>query len=484
MATDGGISDNAIINETRPRAGVSSGWASLGNALGGGQSQSGGLAYDRGMQIGAQTVDALAQAKDRIQKTQMAHQAANAIRSPTLGQIFHLDPTEQEYLASGTEAGTLTPDDLVKYVTGKQQYTQRAALADPTVNPDVRLGSALALDPAGAVPKAEGPLGTVIAPLSPGYNPNAALSPTNSPVSVGGPQLAQSQATINKDNADAASARASVPQKQAETNLANTRARTLADPANVPPNGMRIKLDPDTLEPVRDNTGRYIFEQKPGVPLHGEGATNQRYMGNMIGAATQLVNELENVRSIGDTESSGLTSLGTGHGGVGGTVLGNLGLAGSSDAQQRYHQSMGNIGRFVTTLESGGRLAPETTSASIQRIIEAYPGNTDNSRRYGLALARQILEGQQVRMDSGGASEAEKAAYLGQVKRGQTAIPYTPEDINEYGKLPQPGKFEDFVKQRRAQDAAMAGVPPVAQGGGPAPVVPANSPPPGTRLVN
>jgi len=481
MATDGGISDPAIINETRPRGGVSSGWATLGNALGGGLKQNGEMAYESGMRMGAQTIDALAQAKDRIQKTQMAAQAGDAIEGP-LGTALGLPDEEKHYLGTAVRTGVMGPDGLTKYMLERQQYKQRAALADPTVNPDVRLGSALALDPAGAVPKAEGPLGTVIAPLSPGYNPNVALSQTNSPVSVGGPQMALTQSQIDENKAKAAAAPSTIAKNNAETGLAGARATALTNPAMKPPLGMRIKLDPDTLEPVLDATKRPIFEPIPGVPQRGEGAVNARYSQNMLGAASGAARELENVSSIGDTTSIGGMSLGRGHGGVLDTLSTNLGRAVSSDDQQRYQKSMVNIGRFVGTLENGGRVVPGSMGQMIQGALESYPGDTENSRLYGLALARQALEAQQDRIEASGASQDVKDAYAKEVKRAQAAIPFTPIDINTFTKAPPGTKLADWLAQRRQAETTASQNPPVGQGGGA--TAPASNPPPGLKLVN
>ncbi|MFI5114703.1 MAG: hypothetical protein ACHP7J_06115 [Terriglobales bacterium] len=207
MADTGGISDYAILNQTKhenPGSG-SAGWASLGAALGGGTEVQGANAYDRGMQIGASTIDALAQARARVTANDANQRAAAIIRNPQVQSQLGYTPEIGDYAATVAERGG-DPREVAGMLKENQDRRFQSTLGDALAPQNQREAAQAAIAPGSVAPKAEGPLGSVFRPLA--QTPQGAGSTTVSPLQA---QVANSE--IGQHNASAASSNATAAGK-------------------------------------------------------------------------------------------------------------------------------------------------------------------------------------------------------------------------------------------------------------------------------
>lgn len=477
MADQGGFSDNEVLNATKPHGGhgLEQGASDLGAVLSGSLQQNAQAANIKGMQVGAQTADALAQARSRVQEAQGRESAAQALQNPQTQAALGIKPEEADWAAAQTRAG-----GQAESIAAALQNMHKARLEDTVANtgaaPDARRGAAMALAPASGAIHAEGPNGTFVDPFSSGYTSNQPGSPTNTPVTVGAQQtsLNDSEVKLRAAQASAAGINANAHQETADHTAAG------APKLNT---GYQWKVDNDKTSPtygqVMQGPNGPIQEPNPNAGKGSEGVINARYNQNMLGGAAGAARELENVAAIGPTTSAGATGFATGHGGILGTLSDNLGRAVSSQDQQEYHKSMQNIGRYVGLVENGGRATTAGAAGSAQAAIEAQPGDTEHSRLYGLAIARQSLEAQQDRINASTASTAVKDAYNSEIQRVTKAIPYTPVDIIDFGRAPAGTKLQDFLASRNGGGGGKTAPKPSAPGD------PASAPPPpGFKVLN
>lgn len=451
MADTGGISDYAILNQTKhenPGSG-SAGWASLGAALGGGTEVQGANAYDRGMQVGASTIDALAQARARVTANDANQRAAAIIRNPQVQSQLGYTPEIGDYAATVAERGG-DPREVAGMLKENQDRRFQSTLGDALAPQNQREAAQAALAPGSVAPKAEGPLGSVFRPLA--QTPQGAGSTTVSPLQT---QVANSE--IGQHNASA----------NAENALATQRQNNPQGAGGKPPAGYRWQIDPDTMDLKLDNTGRPIAEAIPGLPPKGEGAISARYHENMLGGAEGAGNEIRNIMKIGPTSSVGFAGTSPGHGLLN-SVSNNLGTALSSTEQQEMKKSYANVGRFIGAVENGGRPIAQGQAGPLQSAIENLPSDTEFSRLYGTAMIRQALEVQQPRIHASGASQAVKDEYDKVVDQAKKDMPFTVGDVIDFQRAPPGQTIESFLKGKQGGGA------PAAAGG----------PPPGLKLVN
>lgn len=471
MATDAGISDNAIIDSTRHHGSDPNGWASLGAAVGGGQI-AGTQAYESGMRVGAQTADALAQAKDRIQKSNAAQQAAQAMRDPALQSQLGLTPELGNYYATQAEQGG-NAEAITKSMLDVVKAKNMRTIADPTQPLEARHDAAFSEAPASMAPHAEGPLGSVFDPGANAGSGATTVSPLQTQVAQAGVGLKQAQAAAAPVNAAAHTTSADAAAANANNNQGKLKPgyQFVQDTDKTSPTYGQVKTNPD---------GTPMQQPNPNAGGGREGAVNARYNQNMLGAASGMSRELQNVAAIGPTTSAGATGFAPGHTGIVATLSDNLGRALSDTDQQEFHKSMQNMGRFVGILENGGRATTKGASGSAQEAIESQAADTQNSRLYGLAIARQVMEAQQDRIHASGTTPQVIDAYDSEVAKAKKAIPFTPLDVINFGRSGKGVAFADWLKQHGSDNQAAA-----PTGGAPAGAAPATGgPPPGFKPVN
>lgn len=477
--TDGGISDNAIIAETRPRGLNESGFASLGNLLGGGDIAQGQQAYANGMRMGAQTIDALAQAKQRITSNQQAEQAAQVMGSPEFAQATGVPPPLVTYAQTAARAG-VPPQEITAALTAYQQMKMRSQVADKTADPNTRLSAALGLDPAGAIPKAEGLAGNFSSPLM--YDASKPAGPNNTPVYVSPQQNAENQASINEKNAQAGAAQANTALTQTKIPLVQAQTANAANGgANKIPVGYQIKLDPDTMEPVTDATGRPVLERRPGLPDTAVGSRENMYSARVIQGAEQASTDVHNFMQLPVGTTTGMLGVGSGPGkSIVHTLVDNARNKLSDDYVQKYNATLAGLSRGMATMETQG-LVPNGTFTQSMDSYAARDGDTPSTIAYKQAMVRQVFENaERTAQANPHVAQSFKDEFHRIVGQVQNDIPQMPEDALRWEASPKGTTLQNVIDQRKAVEARTAGQPPVANPNGAAA---SSGPPPGFKLV-
>lgn len=411
---------NSTSQEANAAEKPGSGWATAGAGLGdmfsGASTAPGNPAYAKGLQVGAQTMDALAQARQRINEQQQADQAASTLRNPQIQQTLGLKPEEAELAAVYASKG-VPPEQITNMLQGFQKMRLGNALADPNGDAATRHGAAFALAPGTAAPKAEGPYGSTFDPLANGGSGSTTVGAQQA--QIGNADIAEKQAQGAAATSNASS------HQQSVANASGTGG------AGKPPSGYRWQIDPDTMDLKLDNTGRPIAEPIPGLPAKGDSAVSQRYHEVVLNAANGTAREMENVKKLGYDTSTGAQQIGGTHNGIMNTLVNNLGKSLSSTEQQEYESTMTNVGRYLAQVENAGRMPPGTMTGSLDKLKNA-PGTTENARLYNLALVRQNIESGGDTIQAGSANQGVKDAYDTALKRVQKAVPWTPEDVIDF----------------------------------------------------
>lgn len=409
------------------------GFGTLGYALSGGAEQEGANAYQSGMRVGAQTADAIAQARDRVQKSQNANEAGDALESPDLQKELNISPAQGHLAATYARMGK-DVTEVTNFVKGAQENNARRILGDPNQAPSARMGADAQLAPSAYAPKPEGASGSFSAPLSLGYNPDAPASDQNSPVHVSDQQIALNDASVTQKRAAAAAAG-----KNADAHMITAERPPASQGAPGAPKlqaGYQWDVDLDKNSPTYgnvknnpDGTPRQIPNPTAG---NGEGAYSRNFHENMLGSASGAHAELTNLMDLGaGKESVGLSNVAGAHGLLG-TLSTDLGRQLSSPVQQLIHQSYANIGRYVATVENGGRPPPAGVVSPLQQSIEALPTDSVEARVNGLATIRQDLEAQLPRVMASTASPAIKREFEATIERIKTTVPFLPQDVRDW----------------------------------------------------
>lgn len=445
VADDGGISDNAVVNEVRHEPdGNPSGWASLGKALGGGLGGAGTIAgenaYQSGMRVGAQTADALAQAKDRIQKTTAAHAAATALRSPELQAQLKISPALGEYYATQADYGR-EPDAVTNMMLKNQEFQNHAAVADPSQPLEARHAAAYSLAPASMAPKAEGSLGSVFDPGANGGSGQTSVSPLQT--QVAGSEIAKNNATAYAApvNADAHA-------------MTATKA---------PGAGGKLLTGNKWMEDPQDPSG--VLHDASGQPVQGpdlnankgEGAVGERYTRRIVNATNGLAKEASNLSKVGLGESVG-AQVGAGKG-VFATAAENMGKAFSSESSQIYRSSIQGVENQLASIELAGGVPPGTYVDKLKQAISNSPTDTPNTRLWHAATIRQIAE-----VAAETASENPKIAKTSAqgiydaVAKIQKSIPFTTGEVQDFRRDGKPGQtFQQFLDAAQREPAETFG---------------------------
>lgn len=463
---DGGISDSSVINEVRHEpTGGTSGWASLGRAFGNGGgnplnaggagTQQGETAYENGMRIGAQTVDAMAQAKQRIQANESSAKAADMLESnPQVQDALGLSQPLSNLFATRLRAGDKI-EDVMKAATESVHFKNRSKIADANAPENARVAAAASEDPAGLMPKAEGSLGSVFRPAANGGQGATTVSPLQQ-------QSAQSEIDLRGAQAKAAGVNAGAHVVSSDAAAANAGAggggklrtgnKWVADPQD--PTGVQHDADGNPVQTADLNANK------------GEGAVSERNTRRMVIAAQGLAKEANNLSKIGLSESVGAQITGAGHG-VFGTASENMGKSFSTDAQQNYKSSIAGMERQLATLELAGGIPPGTYVQQLKTAVANDPSDTPSNRLFHASIFRQIAE---VAAESAHASPKmdiqSKNAIYDAVAKVQQAIPFTASEVQDYRRDGKKGQtfqqYLDSVKREPNEsfrDGAAAAAP-------------------------
>lgn len=455
--SDGGISDNAIVNEVRHEpTGGQGGWASLGRAFGGGFGGAGTLqgetAYENGMRIGAQTVDALAQAKQRVQANESANQAADMLNDPEVQKALGLSGPLSGLFQTRLRAGDKI-EDVMKSATEAVHFKNRTMLADPSIPLEQRHAAANSEDPASLTPKAEGPLGSV---FDPGANHGSGAT------TVGDLQQKNTQSEIDLRGAQAKAAGVNAG---AHVTSANASAAN-SGPFGKPPIGTRYQMKPDNngdpSDPsnyVLDNTGRPAVERIPGlVEAKGEGQVNTRNTRRVNNATNMLAAETKILGKIGFDASSEAQGAGAVHG-LMGVASENLGKSLSSEQAQNYRSSLAGVSNQLGILELVGGVPPGAYTNQLEKAIKNDSADTNETRMQHAALIRQIVEVAAHTAEDNPAMDPQyKAAIVRSAREVQKNIPFTASEVQAFRAERKPGQtFQQFLDSHKREETETFG---------------------------
>lgn len=460
--SDGGPSDYEVLRDTGKEAdagagnNVSNGFGAIGAALagnGGSNTAAGENAFANGARIGAQTIDALAQAKDRITKNQQAEMAGQQFENPQFQAQLKISPEEASYYATQARAG-VPPQDIFASIKQGQSIKNRALISDPTADPNARRAALMAENPASADIHAAGDNGSYVDPMLAHYGTDAtgATTATASPVSVSPLQSQLTQSTTGKNQAegDAATTNAA-----ANTTRANTAATTAQNGGKAPAGYQWASKDG---QPVLDDNGQRTLTpitgggKDPNAPKP-ESAVSARYHDVVNQAGAGVNSDVGNIVHMGSSTTSGANVPGQ-HGALG-TAVENIGKKLSTTDQNQYSSSVTNIGRYLSQIENVGRMPPGTMTASLDSAVKNGIGDSEGARIYHLALIRQVMENGKETMDASSASDAVKANFSKNVASVQKAVPFTPNDVIDWERSGKKGEsINDFMKRTAPAEGA------------------------------
>jgi hypothetical protein len=404
-------------------SGANRGFASLGSALaGGGNQPQNDLAEERGMLVGAQTANAMAQARDRVNAAQQNEKAAQTMESPEFAQATGLDPSVLSWGAAQARAGR-QPQDIGAFFQDVQHTKNRATLAaSQPQNP--ALGAAMAEHPEGVFPKAVGTAGSFESPQ--GFDPN---NPNSSPVHISPEQTKLNEAQIDQ-----------------RTSAADKNERGPAAKDGLP-HGYAWAPDPnDPAKALLDSNGKPIAV--PTMAANpGEGAVSERNTRRIVNGAVGLKNEVGNISKIGLDASTGFQVSDPRGGGIMHTATENMGKAFSSAKDQVYKSAMSGMENQLGVLELAGGVPTGTYQENLRRSVENNPGDTPQSRLYHMARIRQIAEtAAEATEGNPKMNPISRAKIYDVVNQIQDSIPFTSNEVSGYVAHGKPGQtFQQYL---------------------------------------
>lgn len=370
----------------------------------------------------AQTEEAIANAQRMREESDAGDDLENA-----LGQLTgpdgkpmltpsqaHFTKTQMVFLHGGAQSALQALGEM-------QKNNAFSAVANPAADPNTRLAADQALNPGANPYQVAGD--QLIPRFAPATQTPVAGAEPAAPVQ----ETPVSTSVIGKNNADAA--------------LANATAQ-----------------NPALFHPTGGNN--------PNAPKGGMGAILQRYAGATGTAAEQLGIEMHNMLQIPWGSDTGV--LGTGFGADQGhdllsTPLNALRNTMSSQNTQLYTQSAANIGRFIATLEKGGRPVTTQEGNAAAAAFTMNPGDTDLTRLQKMASLSQHA---QAAVDSylkffGGELSDDQKSYFNDLKKGFSAsIPFDLDDVAALRTAVNHGQLNDHTVGQFFLKHSMGTIPP------------------------
>lgn len=470
MADTGGISDYAALASTgkEAHAGTLTGspdsnagnfeaaGGKLGDALtgGGAGNLQGQNAYNNGLRVGATTIDALAQARQRVTDNTMGEKAANQLEDPKFQQLTGMPPEIMSYAATLARQGGGAAK-VAGFLKEMQEQQMRAKLGDAMASTSDRHAAAAALDPASATPKAVGDYGSTFDPLAGNGSGQVNVSPLQTQIG---------QSTVGKNQAEGAAATSNAA-SHAVTANANGGMGGLGKA----PSGMHFVENPDS-NGDKTNPSNFHLENIPGIENKLEPSTSDRFHGNMVLAGSNVANEVHNIARLGFTTTLGATNIAASHGqGLIDAIKQNVGAKMSDSDQQLYNTSTQQLGRFLGTDENGGRMVPEAVGNSITKALANIPANTEAAMYGHMAAVKQAVGSANDLIQASGARPAYKQKFQQYMDSVNKDVPFSMDDAIDLSKGKVNQGIADYIKSRTTAQA-----PPGAAGQMPA----------GLKLVN
>ena len=410
---------------------MASGWQALGNAIGGGNRLPSELAYEQGQSLGANTADALAQARARVEQNTAKENADQALS----GAIS--DPNLRALVVNSIQGGydprNVTGSQLDSFKLGQQQQ-----VADPNTSPEQTARSLLSIGQNANLTHAVGDAGSFTNELTPGV---VNVSPLGARIAGAG---------IAEKQAQAASANSEVPLHAAQTNVQNA----LAANGGKFPSGDRAPLLDSAGQPVMDpNTGLPVLTARQGGASdinapRPMGAREAQQANRALILGQQATRDLEQVTSIPvGTRPGGLL-------GMVGSAMPSLGIAGygggpqrsllesvkadltnraAPEAVQQYTTLSSGMARMLMGLENPTGQGNSGSQAMLDQFnkLNILDGDSNEQMMLKLAKQKQIVESslQEQILNSNRVPQAYKDSAQSILDHLNAAIPFEPEDV-------------------------------------------------------
>lgn len=356
---------------------MASGWQALGNAIGGGNKLPSALAYEQGQSIGANTADALAQARARVDKNNYME---NMDQDPHVQAAFP-DPKDRATYIAATLAGQ-SPESLVSAQSGQFKLGQQKAIADPTTSDAQTARNLLSIGQNANIIHNVGEAGSMTNELHPDLG--VQVSPLGA--AIGG-------STVAKNNAEAAASSSTVPLHASQAHLADVTANN----GGKLPNGYAPAIDADG-NPVLDlGTGLPKLTFRGGGPADvdapkPQGAVEARMMNRSLDAATQSAKDLAQIVQLPVGASQGVL----GYGATPGKTLlqsvkGDLTNRLAPTEVQQYGVVSSGMSRALASLEAAGGIPSGAFQGSFDKL-NILDGDSTETAMLKLAKQRQIIE--------------------------------------------------------------------------------------------
>lgn len=386
---------------------ASSGWASLGNTIAGGNELPSTIAYEQGMSLGANTQDALAQARARVDqnnaKENLDKNLADSIPDPKQRAVI------VQSIQAGVDPRNMTGAQLDQFKLGQQQQ-----VADPNTSPEQTARSLLSIGQNANLTHAVGDNGNFTSELTPGQ---VTMSPLGAKIAG---------ASVAKTEAETANQNSEIPLHAAQARQADA----LASVGGVkPPAGY-------AWGPSDPATGQRTLTQVQGGPADVNtpkpmGAVEARSVNRSLDAANQSVQDLGQIASLPVGANSGVLGYGST---PGKTIMDSL----SSDFKnrlapqevQQYTVVSSGMSRALASLEAAGQIPSGSFTNSFDKLA-ILDGDSAGTAALKLAKQKQIMKTalESTIMDNPRVPKQfqDKAqTYLDQMDQ---AIPFTPQDV-------------------------------------------------------
>ena len=412
-------------------------WANLGNTLAGGNALNGQMAEAKGESLGANTIDALAQARARVDQ--------NTARENLSQSISHLvkDPDQVAGLTGAFQAG-IDPTKISEYQKQAFETGQRLLASNPnTSDPDAaRAIYSVQNNPEVLRTGANGEFQNVL-------HPDQGIQETPLGSAIAGANIAEKQSATAKNNAEATAA----------TSRAHA-ADILAQNGGRAPPGYQWTTDENgvsELAPIPG--GPKDPAAKSAAPMGGrEAAIFQR----QLSSAKQATAGISSIMSMPSGATAGVMGIGAapGHSPLQATAD-TLRNAVTPNDVQIYNTMLPGLDRSLATIETAGMVPPGTFTNSFGNLT-FREGDSEDTKLHKLAEMRQIIDnGMDVAANNPRIPKEQQDYIRGIQSDIRTAIPFTHQDLFRLAADKQPGEtVADVVKRRTGQTSgASAGAP-------------------------
>ena len=216
------------------------------------------------------------------------------------------------------------------------------------------------------------------------------------------------------------------------------------------------KDSPEYRQALKDR----VAKESTAGGAKGQGPMGSReavYVNRALSSAGLAVRDIANISRGPVTQTSGIF----GGRGQGPSLLDATKevLANKVTAQeaQTYNVKIAGLQRNLATLESQG-LAPSGALTHQMDAIVFKEGDTELTKAYKLAEARQIVEGaMDVISSNDRASQSSKDLAAKIVSQAQEAVPFTVEDLDRFSAAGPKAKIRDFMSKPPKGGAAAGG---------------------------